>query len=161
MRSGREARTDRQRTTFLTSTSKPCGHRFSGDLPGFKGALASNDGYAISGLIRSARHYGSQFTAPHTTVQVLSHLLASGCPPPRALACVGGDARARPWTTTELFGTRQPKQQRPRKAGVGRGGSIQQCYNDRPGPVVFGSLGRSTMEARRATGRFNSTMLQH
>jgi hypothetical protein len=24
---------------YLTSTSKPCGHRFSGDLPGFKGAL--------------------------------------------------------------------------------------------------------------------------
>jgi len=26
-------------THILTSTSKPCGHRFSGDLPGFKGAL--------------------------------------------------------------------------------------------------------------------------
>ena len=32
-----------EQSANLTSTSKPCGHRFSGDLPGFKGALPEQE----------------------------------------------------------------------------------------------------------------------
>jgi hypothetical protein len=69
------------------------------------------------------------YCAPYRRASTVPFTRCSGCPPPCAQAGVGSAARARPWTTTEHFGTenRWLKEERPRKAGVGWGGSILNC----------------------------------